>query len=323
MNLNKETVLTYSNFDKLSDDIISLAKEIMPDRLIYINFLNDDVQVTMKVSKNDTLVNINEGDIINVEDAICNNIDFTNIKPLILEDAKNNNFNEKVKRTIEKGNVGSYLGIPIVFKNGKRFGALCASHHEKKKFDKHDIELLVKIANLFTYYLELENHVYIDELTNLKNTKYLLLNQSELINDGGLIIMLDLDNFKLINDTLGHLKGDLILKEAGFKLNNFKSQLNKSYSIRLGGDEFIMFIKDDLSNNEINQLLLNLIKSFRTWNTDIENLSLTASIGALKFSKKQSDDYTFLYNKVDSLLYESKRNNKNKYTYKDITKELN
>ncbi|NLK12364.1 MAG: GAF domain-containing protein [Candidatus Phytoplasma sp.] len=56
---------------------------------------------------------------------------------------------ENVNKTIENSNIGSYLGIQIVFKNGQRFGALCAAHHDSSKFDEGDIKLLEKIANLF------------------------------------------------------------------------------------------------------------------------------------------------------------------------------
>lgn len=84
--------MSYKNFELLSNDIISLAKEIMPDKVIYINFLNDEVQVTMKVSRHDTKVNVFEGDEIPVENAVCNNIDYENEKPLILEDIKIRDF---------------------------------------------------------------------------------------------------------------------------------------------------------------------------------------------------------------------------------------
>lgn len=84
MSISKDTILSYYNFESLSNDIIELAKEILPDKVIYINFLNDKVQVTMKVSKHDTNVNVEEGETIPVEDAVCNNIDFENGNPLIL-----------------------------------------------------------------------------------------------------------------------------------------------------------------------------------------------------------------------------------------------
>lgn len=321
LRLTEKTVSSYNNFDKLSNDIISLAREIMPDKVIYINFLNEEVQVTMKVSNNDTEVKINQGETIDVENAICNNIDYSNLEPLVLENAKINDLSENVNNTIKNGNVGSYLGIPIVFSNGKRFGALCAAHHKHTKFDSNDIKLLQKIANLFAYYLELENSAYTDDLTKLNNAKYLLLNQHQLIEGGGLVIMLDLDNFKLVNDTLGHLRGDMVLSEAGAKLREFSNNYKKTFVVRLGGDEFIIFIKNNYKELKIDLMLETLNASFRNWETEIKDIKLTASIGALAFDKYYDKDYSLLYNEVDKLLYEAKRNKKNTYQFKYLSEQ--
>lgn len=316
MSISKDTILSYYNFESLSSDIIELAKEIMPDKVIYINFLNNKVQVTMKVSKHDTNVNIKEGETIPVENAVCNNIDYENGKPLVLEDISNNNLDDKVNETIKNANLGSYLGIPIVFKNGERFGALCAAHHDKTTFDKNDINLLQKISNLFTYYLELERQAYVDSLTGLENTRFLLLNQGDIIKSGGLAIMLDLDNFKLVNDNLGHHVGDLVLKELGQKLKYFTKQFDDFVNVRLGGDEFFIYLKDNISKEGIETILKVLSKDLTKWNTNIGEISLTSSIGAHMFGGKQYDDFKDLYEKTDSLLYKAKNKRKNTFVLK-------
>ncbi|MCU0105349.1 GAF domain-containing protein [Acholeplasma vituli] len=165
MKINKQTILSYHNFNALSNDVIELAKEIMPDKVIYINFLNEAVQVTMRVSKHNTNVNVKEGITIPIEDAICNQINYPSGKPLILENIRENSFNEKVNKTIEDCNIGSYLGIPISFKNGVRFGTLCAAHHDRSHFEDKDVALLTNIAKLFSYYLDLEHIAYKDAHT--------------------------------------------------------------------------------------------------------------------------------------------------------------
>lgn len=105
--------------------------------------------------------------------------------------------------------------------------------------------------------------------------------------------MLDLDNFKLVNDTFSHLRRDMILWETGAKLNEFAKDFNKVSIIRLGGDEFIIFIKEDHRNWNISLILENLNKSFKTWEADIKGIKLSASIGALAFDKDLDKDYTF------------------------------
>lgn len=209
MYITRKTVMSYNNFNALTNDIIELANEVMPNKAIYINFLDNNVQVTMKVSNNNTFVRVNEGEIIPVLNALCNQIDYDNGQPLILNSTKDNDFDEKVKQTIKKSNIGSYLGIPIRFKNGQRFGALCAAHHGESEFETKDIELLEKISNLFSYYLELESIAYKDALTGLFNSQYLLIHQDEMLESGGLAILVDLDYFKAVNDNLGHQVGIL------------------------------------------------------------------------------------------------------------------
>lgn len=316
MKLDKQTIISYNNFNALTSDIIELAKEVMPDKIIYINFLNEKVQITMKVSKHETNVNVFEGDTIPVEEAICNNIDYKNDEPLILENIKeDNNFNEKVNETIRSGNVGAYLGIPIIFKNGTRFGALCAAHHDKTVFDKADIVLLQKIAKLFSYYIELEHIAFKDALTGLENTQFLIVHHDEIINDGGLLLMLDLDNFKSINDNLGHHIGDEVLKEVGSKLSNFSKQFNDCYTIRLGGDEFLIYIKDEINSDNINILLNDLVKDLNNWETDIKNINLSSSVGAYQFSPNSIIKFADLLRKTDELLYEAKHNGRNTFVY--------
>lgn len=316
MFITRKTIMSYNNFNALTNDIIELAKAIMPNKAIYINFLDNQVQVTMKVSNADTLVRVNEGETIPVLNALCNQIDYDSGKPLILSNAKDNNFDEKVKKTIENSNLGSYLGIPLRFKNGQRFGALCAAHHDESEFDLKDIQLLEKIANLFSYYLELESIAYKDPLTDIFNTQYLLVHQDEMLTNGGLAILLDLDCFKSINDTLGHQVGDLVLKELGSKLKEFSSNFQESHVIRFGGDEFFIYIKDKLTEKQIKQYLKSLIKRLSVWETDIKDLELTSSIGALVYEGEMFETFTALFNITDKLLYEAKNNGRNAFVLK-------
>ncbi len=175
MKLTANMILSYTNFYDLTNNIMELAQEIMPDKVIYINFLNEEVQVTLRVSKNKTEVNVQEGVTIPVDEAICNRIDYGSGKSLVLGDIRNNTFNVGVNKTIKDLNVGAYLGIPVSFKDGTRFGTLCAAHHDKTEFIEREVQLLENIAQLFSFYLELEFLAYRDPLTNLQNKQFLYL----------------------------------------------------------------------------------------------------------------------------------------------------
>jgi diguanylate cyclase (GGDEF)-like protein len=116
------------------------------------------------------------------------------------------------------------------------------------------------------------------------------------------LLILDLDNFKYINDTFGHKKGDFVLKEFSWML---KKCFNKDLIGRWGGDEFLVATNKDRSTikkicKEINLLLKNIQNSFD--NKKVKKLSL--SVGAdntsnISFEKK--------FKRADLALYKVKK----------------
>lgn len=311
--MNKQTILSYSNFNALTKDVLELAKEIMPDKVIYINFLNRDVQVTLRVSKHETKVHVEEGYTIPVEYSICNTLDYQNGTPLVTEDITQLNFDEKVKKTIEDSNIKAYLGIPISFKSGERFGTLCAAHDEVRPFESKDVNLLQSIANLFSYYLELEHIAYKDALTGLFNAHFLVNRHQEMLESGGFILMLDLDYFKEVNDRFGHHVGDMVLQEVGNKLNSITDQFKDAYAVRLGGDEFLLYVKDELTPQEMTTLIHDLIAKLKVWESPIADLGLSTSIGAFPYLKGDFEEITGVLKKADTLLYRAKHKGRNNF----------
>ena len=83
-----------------------------------------------------------------------------------------------------------------------------------------------------------------DALTGLWNRAYTEAAVNELLNDGvkGALFMIDMDNFKAINDNYGHIEGDNTLKMFAETMRKFSK--NGDILCRIGGDEFVMFIKD-------------------------------------------------------------------------------
>ena len=120
---------------------------------------------------------------------------------------------------------------------------------------------------------------------------------------------LDLDNFKAVNDNLGHAYGDLVLSEVADKLKNmFKG---RDIVGRYGGDEFIVFMHDieDARNAGIIAMkLCNMIeKSYPCIHGDIV---VTASIGIV-ICEDPHAEYHELFEKADKALYVTKNNEKN------------
>lgn len=100
---------------------------------------------------------------------------------------------------------------------------------------------------------KLRNQIYRDGLTRVKNRKWMedhLLNGALSIKQGGVLIFIDLNDFKIVNDTYGHIVGDKVLVyTANFLAKMLKSDLGRIpfEVIRYGGDEFIIYVASKAS----------------------------------------------------------------------------
>ena len=126
------------------------------------------------------------------------------------------------------------------------------------------------------------------------------------------LIFMDMDNFKQINDILGHLEGDNAICDAAKKLQLIFSQ----YDIisRFGGDEFCIFVKNipiETLKDKLNWLVE---KMKQTYTIGDNSVMVTASIGVSLFPKDGST-LEQLLNCADKALYESKANGKNQYSF--------
>jgi diguanylate cyclase len=172
---------------------------------------------------------------------------------------------------------------------------------------KSEQELLVKHALM-------DRMVKIDALTDLYNHKtfhqYLdmLIEQSNNTSLPLQLAVLDIDNFKCINDTFGHSIGDTILTRVARVLSETFSQ--NEIAARYGGEEFaVIFPGASLSEafdklEEARQRIESLIHS------ELDGRRVTVSIGLSSHGKGQSGSQ--LFSKADSLLYSAKRSGKNK-----------
>ncbi|MBN7771824.1 EAL domain-containing protein [Clostridium aminobutyricum] len=123
--------------------------------------------------------------------------------------------------------------------------------------------------------------------------------------------MLDIDNFKELNDTYGHMYGDQVLKMVADKL---KSTFRTNDIIaRMGGDEFAVFIQHIPSDEFINSMAMELCRrlyiKISEGNTS-QNISCSLGIA---FSPDNGADFLALYNNADMALYYAKGNGKNQY----------
>lgn len=125
------------------------------------------------------------------------------------------------------------------------------------------------------------------------------------------IIIIDLDNFKTINDTHGHLIGDFVIKQIGDFLNENKRKFDKCF--RYGGDEFALIV-----DGNCHDIALNLAERIRSMIEDMIfsyndiTLKLTVSIGVACSS--EADSINSLIDLADQRLYHSKESGRNRVT---------
>ena len=167
-------------------------------------------------------------------------------------------------------------------------------------------------------YLEVENLSHFDGLTGLYNRlMFLTIFKKEIYrikrnNDKLFLVILDIDDFKPINDTFGHLIGDEAIKTTA---NTLKKLLRSSDTIaRFGGDEFIICIVDD-NTNSASGVINRILNEFnnKTIPTQTQELQINLSIGYTGY--KEGDDFKTMLHRADQALYISKEAGKNTATF--------
>ena len=174
-----------------------------------------------------------------------------------------------------------------------------------------------------------EEHIlhqaHFDSLTELPNRFLSLDRLSQLVSEAQrkqemiAVLFLDLDDFKKINDTLGHDTGDKLLMETATRL---ESAVRSSDTVgRLGGDEFIILLSGISRASDAQPVAEALLNQFTdTFRIDNRELVLTASIGISIFPD-DGDNMSELLGNADSAMYHSKEQGRNTYSY--FTEEMN
>lgn len=126
------------------------------------------------------------------------------------------------------------------------------------------------------------------------------------------VMMIDVDNFKIINDGVGHLEGDAILRDVGKVISNNIREVD--VAARYGGEEFIILLLNteklyaSIIAQRIQSALSDLSLPSKLLNS-IDKLTVSVGIADYPYSSKSPID---LINKADQVLYQAKKTGKNK-----------
>lgn len=154
-----------------------------------------------------------------------------------------------------------------------------------------------------------------DALTGLWNRAYTEETVNGRLSHGinGTLMMIDLDNFKAINDNYGHIAGDQTLKMFADTLRSFANE--NDVICRIGGDEFIVFVDGVTSKSEIRSLAADIISNLchKLEECKFETNS-SVSIGIAQ-APDDGTEFSKLYNAADKALYYVKQNGKNSFHF--------
>lgn len=178
---------------------------------------------------------------------------------------------------------------------------------------------------------QIEQLAFYDPLTNLPNRRllkerlHLALAHSTRSKQYGVLLFIDMDNFKMLNDTLGHNTGDLLLQQVALRLSHNVREIDTA--ARLGGDEFVVMLenlgvnaKEAAVNAEIagKKILAALNEPYLF---DDHPYRCTSSIGITLFYSNEVDANNLLKH-VDIAMYQAKNSGRNKLCFFDEAMQI-
>lgn len=230
----------------------------------------------------------------------------------------------------------NYLGFPLRWPNGDAFGTICILNTKAVSYSDKQQQLMLQIRNIVESNLELlEKNQQLETLSSnlqyLANTDDLtgIWNRRAFINESNkeiqrfkrskhrtCLLMMDIDDFKVINDAFGHEVGDEVLKLFSHSIQAAK----RPYDVfgRIGGEEFAVLLPET-PLKQATSLAERLRKKVSEifYHTGGKNINITVSIGAYELKQDETNILDAL-NKADKLLYAAKHSGKNTVTAKSF-----
>lgn len=213
----------------------------------------------------------------------------------------------------------SMLCVPIVHKDALLGVIQVMNKLGGGSFDENELKLAqtladhaaIAIANA-TLYRQVYAASITDDLTGLGNTRHFNRVLPEMLAHGGPVslLVLDLDNFKPVVDTFGHLAGSRTIAHIGKVINTLLR--TGDVAARFGGDEFVVILPaaDAVAAVRIAETIRAAIETCRFIEGDIDVSGVTASLGVATFPD-HADDAESLFRAADTAMYTIKHSGKN------------
>ncbi|MEP6607755.1 MAG: EAL domain-containing protein [Burkholderiaceae bacterium] len=249
-------------------------------------------------------------------------------QPVIVTDTHTSRLTTSFAGDRKWSRVRAMLDVPVLVES-KVNGVLSLHHYETHPWDDDDVSFGNTTALMLALALEaaqrqeaetrIEHLAWYDGLTGLPNRNLLRETMRDLIMTAAnrkrrmAVMLIDLDRFKDVNDTLGHLVGDALIKSAAEVLGQTVG--DAGVVARLGGDEFVVLVNEFVHRQEVALLAARVAQSLNR--TDLVpkiDTQVSASIGVALFPEHGRDMSTLLKN-ADAAMYQAKRDGRNQFSF--------
>ncbi|SHH72637.1 tetratricopeptide repeat-containing diguanylate cyclase [Clostridium grantii] len=298
-------------------DFIGIG-EIIDDFIVYNHCYQDNQKVPSSKTSLKNKTSFSVWSVANKKEIMLN--DISNEYFLYVDEINEINF------FINSTPTQSLFFAPLIVKD-EIIGVFTIQSYKKNAYSSEEFEIFkiissyIAIAQVNTKQAEkLKNLSLIDTLTNLNNRSGFTFgyatfacNNSSNIKSTS-IIMLDLDYFKLINDTFGHMAGDLVLKKIGKILNGYADKVD--LIARIGGEEFAILIINK-NKDSIKIIAEDIRKAFESTEIIYKNkpIKISTSMGISYIEKDKLPLFEDLYYQADKALYKAKSLGRNRVEF--------
>ncbi|AXX92562.1 hypothetical protein CPU12_01705 [Malaciobacter molluscorum LMG 25693] len=293
---------TIKSFTNRSFQFINLVKEkiISPDGELEFN----NMKVKYKIIEDNSFID-NYLEFIDANNNYITTLKVSNYRDYIVQG----------KETTFIFNIIISIVLAIIFYMSYRYQIITKSYTEKLERDVQRRTKELKQSNK-----ELHELAYKDFLTKIDNRRSFFIKVQKLLKDTIFrrelvhIVMIDVDNFKQINDKYTHDIGDIVLKKFASILK--KHITHNDLCARIGGEEFVIAFSD-ISTKEVIQKVEAIRKETEESKIILDKnrfFNFTASFGIS--DNKETNNIDKILHKADSFLYEVKRNGKNHIRYR-------
>ena len=249
-------------------------------------------------------------------------------QPVVADNLRTSSFWKNQRKKALAHGLCSSAAVPIFSGTGQVLGTVAVMRRKACQTSNADLELMERIANLVALAVEqdllsrrLTYQAHHDSLTGLMNRGTLnqwvgkTLKQYTRSSSLGAYMLIDLDRFKQINDSMGHHVGDLLLQDVAERIRHCVRE--SDVVSRVGGDEFVLVLPEITDEEDAVHAANRILESFKApFLMDGHKFSIEASIGITIFPRDALDS-TALHKNADIAMYVAKNEGGNRFHFFD------